>query len=335
MIPPIARFAPLAAIALLAACGPERPAAGGGALVDTTRQQAAAAPVDTVHGDTTSPVMIAEFAQAGGGPVVTVAPPPPDTLRASDLSQQAEVLASVGPYAFVASRLYANSCGAHGNTTMRFQVLDLDTGQPVELIDSAGRARLAASDRGQVAAAFKADSAASGVEHPDSAVLTLLAPAFAGDRLTLSYQFTADACYACGDDRWSAYSRSVRLPAAELPAALEPYARTPLEVQAAFRQLRPDSGGGWSLIALPPATRGALAHLFGVTAPVGGQEYLVWHRAPDGELESAWLRGSAMEATVVGRARGVWIVAGGRAWTWRTRTVPVHVTPCGAPTARP
>lgn len=300
-------------------------------------QARTATPVDTVPRDSASALLTAaEFAEAGG--TGTVAVPmdtagPPQLAGAAEAARSVVLLGSVGPYAFVASRLYQFGCGAHGSTFENFHAIDLAHGTVDTLLDSAATAALAAAERAPVAAAFRADTseAASSVEHPDSAQLTMLIPSYGGGRLTLLEQFTADACYACGDGLWSDYSRSVRLPADSLPPALAPFGTLPPEIQAAFRILSPDSGAGWSTITMPAARRDALAHLFGVTAPGGpggGLEYLVWRRVSGDQFETAWIRGSGAEATVVGRQPDVWIVAGARAWTWRTRQVRIPLTPC-------
>jgi hypothetical protein len=281
-------------------------------------------------------VPVFEFAEAGGPGVITVLAAEPDSTVA-DRGQGAELLGSVGPLAFVRAWRWSYACGAHGTTGMTFAVLNLARrGDTVALWSDSARAALADRFRDAAAARFKADTTGGAPFQADSGAVTLALPRFpAGQRrLALEYQITADACYACSDGAWSSYSRSVRLPApprdtVPLPAALLPYADTPLEVVAAFRMQPPDSAAGWSEVALPAPRRDALARLFGVTAPAGGTEYLVWRRGAAG-AETVWLRGRGVEATVVGRADGVWVAAGGRAWTWRSRPHAVATTPCSA-----
>ena len=333
----IPRWSAFALVVLLAACTVERrgQAAGSQGSETPSAQAKVTTPVDTVPRDSTSAlVTVAEFGEAGAGRTVPVIGATPDMAQAAEVIQNVRLLGSVGPYALVSSSTFENTCGAHGNTTAGFLAVDLARGRLDTLLDSAAAAALAASQKDRIVAAFKADTEQLAVvDHPDSTMLTMLIPSYAGGRFALAEQFTADACYACGDERWSSYTRSVRLPAADLPPKLAPYATLPPEVQAAFRILSPDSGAGWSTLTLPAARRDALAHLFGVTAPAGGgPEYLVWRRLQGDHFETAWIRGRAAEATVVGRQPDVWIVAGGRAWTWRTREERIRVTPCSQQT---
>ncbi len=341
----IARLSGFALAVLLTACTMERrggqDAAGSSSASGGAAAAHPAAPVDTVPKDSLSALLTAaEFGEAGTNRVIPVpmdTAGPPELAGAAEVARNVELLGSVGPYAFVTSRLYQFGCGAHGNTAENFHVMNLATGREDTLLDSAAAAAVAQAAREKIVAAFKADTSegARSVDHPDSARLTLLIPSWAGGRLAVAEQFTAEACYACSDGRWDDYSRSVRMPAEQLPPRLAPYATVPPEIQAAFRILTPDSGAGWSTITMPAARRDALAHLFGVTAPAGGVEYLVWRRLQGTHFETAWIRGSGAEATVVGRQPDVWIVAGGRAWTWRTREDRIKVTPCSMQRGNP
>ncbi len=269
-----------------------------------------------------------EFAEAGAPLVVPVLGAQPDSA-AADRSQSAHLLGSAGPLVFVRLRRWAYTCGMHGFTADSFLVLDLAQRRAAPPLDDSALAALAALYRPDVAVAFKADTADMPVD-ADSARLTMMLPRLAGGRLSLTYQFTAGTCNACSDDRWSSYTRSVRLAARALPPAIAAQAEIPLEVQSAFRiqRVSPDSGAGWSEVRMPGARRDALARLFGVTAPAGGAEFLVWRALPGGSFETVWLRGSGVEATIVGRRPGVWIAAGGRAWNWKSRTERVATVPC-------
>lgn len=335
MIPRNARLAPwLAAAVLLAACGTERvrgPREGAAAPPESAKASA------TLHepqdaDSLTARVMVFDFVEAGGPAVVEVVGAHADSLVA-DVEQNAALQGGVGPYAFVKSWTYEYACGAHGNTTDSFTVVDLAHRRPVALLDDSARTAVERGLLDAARAAFKADSALDQLLDRDTVRLTLAYPLLAGERLGLTYQLTAAACYACSDGRWSSYTRSVLLPARTLPPLLEPFAATPIEVRTTFRILHAlaDSGAGWSEVVMAAQRRDALARLFGVTAPAGGREFLVWYRA-QGREETVWVRGSGVEATIVGRQPGVWISAGGRAWSWRSRSVTVPTTPCGGQT---
>jgi hypothetical protein len=56
---------------------------------------------------------------------------------------------------------------------------------------------------------------------PASLSVTRFGPRFGDDgRASFFYQLTGDTCYACGDDAWDSYTRSLELPRDELPSAL-------------------------------------------------------------------------------------------------------------------
>jgi hypothetical protein len=319
----------LAALAAaVTSCGGERrdvPPREAAARADSV---AAVPPGDAPDADSLSAeLVVAEFAEAGADAVVPVLGAERDTA-AADQQQGAELLGSAGPFAFVKTWRWVYACGAHGMTTASFLVVDLARRTQFILFDDSTRAAVAMAHHPAAMAAFLRDTTIERIAQPDSAMFTMAVPRYRGARLTLDYQFTGEACYACSDGRWSSYTRSVVLPDTILPPLLQPFAATPREVQAGFRIVPPDSAGGWSAVRLPPARRDALARLFGVTAPAGGEEFLVWSRAVGG-AETVWLRGRGVEATIVGRRSDVWIVAGNRAWSWRTRTERVPTTPCG------
>jgi hypothetical protein len=318
-----------AVLLALAACSADR---GARAPRDTALPDSAplAAPGELPDADSLSAmVSVFEFAEAGSPLTVPVLGVPPDS-SAAEWNQRAELLGSVGPLVFVRTSVWSFACGAHGGNTDSLVVLDLAARRGAALLDDSARAALERAYRAEAAVAYKADTSGEQPFSLDSSALTMLIPRLTGARLTLTYQFTADACYACSDQRWSSYTRSVRLPARELPPALALYADIPLEVQTAFRiqRVAADSGAGWSQVRMPRAQRDALARLFGVTAPAGGAEFLVWRALPGGSFETVWLRGGGVEATIVGRQPGVWIAAGGRAWNWKSRTERVATVPC-------
>lgn len=327
MIPRIPVLAPC--LVLLVACGADRRRAPDLAALRDSAAVLPAAPGEAPDSDSlSSTVPVVEFTEAGGPGVVPVLGAPLDSAVA-EIGQEALLLGSVGPLAFVRSRTWLFSCGAHGTTADSFQVIDLARRGPAALLDDSARAAVVEAYRADATSAFLADSSPEPPE-TDSMFLSMVVPRLRGERLELAYQFSAYSCYICSDFRWSAYTRSVQLPARELPPLLNAFAAVPLEVQTALRVTRaaPDSGAGWSEVVMPAARRDALARLFGVTAPAGGREFLVWRRTGPGAFETVWLRGAGVEATIVGRQPAAWIVAGGRAWSWHSRDVRVPTVPC-------
>lgn len=331
----LAALATMAAPAL-SACSGE----GGRAMRDSALRRDTAAPApppgEAPDSDSLSAlVAVFEFAEAGAGDTIPVPMAASDSESVADINQGAELLGSAGPLVFIKTWTWTYSCGAHGNTLADFVVLDLAQRAPASVLSDSARFDIVARHRETAFTLFKADTTVA-AEMPDSLWLTMIVPRLGNaPRASFQYQFTGDACYACGDGRWSSYTRSVLLPAGDtLPPVLAAAAEIPAEVRTAFRTLAPDSGAGWSEIVMPVARRDALARLFGVTAPAGGREFLVWRRV-SGAFQSAWLRGRGVEATLVGRAEGVWIVAGGRAWNWRRRLVRIPTTPCNPIMADP
>ena len=55
----------------------------------------------------------------------------------------------------------------------------------------------------------------------------MIEPRWTPGGLGVLYQFTAEASYADSDDNWGAYTRSVQVPARELPAVLLSFALLP------------------------------------------------------------------------------------------------------------
>jgi hypothetical protein len=310
-----------AALLVVVSCGHRGKA--GAAAPDTVR---AAAAVDSLHDS----IQVFEFAELGGTRATRVMgmPGAEDSASAAFYEQRAVLLGNAGPLAFIRGESSNYSCGAHGNTTVTFKTMDLP-GEVGPAIASPAEARaLVDQYRGEVVRRFRADTSGDVPFTPESLALTLVRPVFSGPSLGAILQFTSDACYACGDNAWSSYSRSVQLPARELPRALAPYADIPDAVRSFFRHQVPDSTAGWSAVSGEATRRVILAGHFHVELPPpGAPEYLVWWRS-DSVVTTAWIRGDPAGAQEIARRPGIVIVAAGVPWEWRTRRVQIPVTPC-------
>lgn len=225
---------------------------------------------------------------------------PADT--AAEYLRRSRLLGSVGPYVMVLHETYVYDCGAHGNTTMAFDVVTLDSTAPPRFwrpgIRGAAERSLARRARTQFAARPEGERPMT----TDSLLVTALVPRYDAGRFTLHWQFTADACYACSDHRWSSYSVSEWVAVPRLPFLRE-WERVPGPVTAFFRENIPDSAGGWSR--------------------AGDTLVVWWHGA--GAPRTAWL---APDGRELRRADGVHIAAAGRTWQWRERQTAVPTRSC-------
>lgn len=171
----------------------------------------------------------ATVARADEREAQTVVLPPMQEDDASDFEHVVTLVRSVGPLLFVRQSTYVYGCGAHGNTGASALIWDITHNREIEL-----EGELSAIDtlRARAERIFESaeDALATG---EDEITLSELLPNFgpSGD-LELSLRFTGFACYACSDDAWSSYTKSVVLPAPLLPSSLLPYADIPASVRA-------------------------------------------------------------------------------------------------------
>jgi hypothetical protein len=179
---------------------------------------------------------------------------------AQDIQQQAELVASAGPYLFIRESTYAYTCGAHGNVGASARVYDIERGADVEMVDDrAGLidpdANRSASDRARADLATDEFVALMAQGSPPSVELTAIVPSYDHDGLLqVGLQFTTDTCYACSDGAWSSYTKSSTVALPEPPVALRPWASPPPGVSA-FLENHPElTIKGWSRLVSP--TRG-------------------------------------------------------------------------------
>ena len=319
----ISRMRVLAPAALLVLVSCKSREADRAAAPDTLRLPAA---VDSLHDS----IQVIEFAELGGTRVITVMgrPDSGDMRNAAEYTQDAELLGNAGSLAFIRGESSEYSCGAHGNAAVSFKTMDLP-GDAGPVVASPDEARALVDEyRAEVVRRFRADTSGDVPFKPESLDLTLARPVFTGPSLGVLLQFTSDACYACSDNRWSSYSRSVQLPARELPRALAPYAEIPDAVRSFFRRQVPDSSAGWSAVTGEATRRVILASQFHVELPMqSAPEYLVWWRS-GGAVTTAWIRGDPAGAKEIARRPGILVMAAGVPWEWRTRLIEIPVTPC-------
>jgi hypothetical protein len=171
---------------------------------------------------------------------------------AQDLEENADLVASVGPYLFIRESTYAYTCGAHGNVGVSFRIYDAERGADVWTSGRAGRfvdAGAVARQRGRAQAdlAVDQDVAMFVTDGKLDLDLTAVLPSYGTDAsLELGLQFTAASCYACSDGAWSSYTKSTVEPLDDVPAPLRPWVAAPSGV-ARFAGEHPTlTVGGWS-----------------------------------------------------------------------------------------
>lgn len=178
----------------------------------------------------------ATLARVDGGSAQTVVVPPPPTDEASDYEHVVKLVRSVGPLLFVRQSTYVYGCGAHGNLGAQAFVWDASRNTEVELateIEKLEELRLQATR-------ILSESDDAMPTEEDEVGLAELLPRFdAEGGFELALRFTGFACYACSDEDWSSYTKSVFLPAPALPEALAPHTELPAGVRA-FLQEHPE-----------------------------------------------------------------------------------------------
>jgi len=179
-----------------------------------------------------------------GSSQTIVAPPAPDE-DASDFEHVVKLVRSVGPLLFIRQSTYVYGCGAHGNLGAQAFVWDARSNSEVELateIATLEELRLQATR-----ILSESDDAIPTEE--DEVGLAELLPRFSpeGD-FELDLRFTGFACYACSDEDWSSYTKSVFLPAPALPETLLPHTDVPAGVRAFLREHPELELGGISVL---------------------------------------------------------------------------------------
>ncbi len=148
------------------------------------------------------------------GESVTVVEPDTHVGVVNEIRHDVSLLASLGPYAFVHETTAVYACGAHGETNASFFVWDLESRKRVDLLASL-------PDREQILARARpkilADQKEYGVFGDEPPEITELVPLLSGTEVVFEAQVTFASCYACGDGRWSSYTRSVRVTTAPPP----------------------------------------------------------------------------------------------------------------------
>ncbi len=176
-------------------------------------------------------------------------PSPED--NAGDYDEALWPMAQVGPYLFVHGSLYRYACGAaHGNSGQDFAVIDVRTGQPVQLLSEAERAKLYAVQAPQAAKLLAQSDALDEEDRaPEKLELTMLAPRVSGQAVSMTYQFTMPSCYACSDGAWSSYTVSASVEADAVPEALAPHTTISPALASYLAQPTSDRlmGRGWSV----------------------------------------------------------------------------------------
>ncbi len=201
---------------------------------DCAAEAAADAGVDgcpaAVEGGARGTVLVAVRLPGGEETPITEAPAAEDAAGPlyEALEFGSQVAASVGPYLFVRTDARTTACGAaHDGWSAAFSVFDLGAGEATELLTAEERARVLAREQTAAFKLFAGDPLVDAAR-PEDLELTMITPfAISGAGLGLRYQFSARSSFAASDGSWGAYTRSVEVPAAEIPSAIAPYAAIP------------------------------------------------------------------------------------------------------------
>lgn len=162
-------------------------------------------------------VRAALFSLADRSAKVVVTPERRAAASHQDHVEEVRLTGSLGPSLFVRRDIYSYDCGAHGRVESAFSLIDAHTGKRSNLYrrpdDAPGQSeRLRAWQQLQNEMLFTA--------RPGDLALTAHRPSFRDGAVVLVNQWTAETCYACGDNRWNSYTVSTEVDAPQWPTSL-------------------------------------------------------------------------------------------------------------------
>jgi len=168
-----------------------------------------------------------------------------DATDATDSSNDAEILASAGPYVFVREARHSHWCGqAADDGTTTVAIYDLEGGVFVRMDPTPEEAEALRKRAGATFTAAKKEM----YEEPE---ITQTRIAYKDGKLVTTYQVSAVTCFDCGDKAYASFTVSVDLPAPSTPKELAPFAEPPAGIKtflAARAAATPGAKlGGWSL----------------------------------------------------------------------------------------
>ncbi|HRI71986.1 MAG TPA: hypothetical protein PK156_47465, partial [Polyangium sp.] len=185
--------------------------------------------------------------------------------RAFEFSGSLQVLPSVGRYLFLTTRVHAFYGGAHPFGHATFHVLDLETGETVDILTPDERARLSETCGSRVVREIRGRF--GGDWQPDKPPqITMFEIAYSKRepyKLGATYQLTVGAAYSSSDHRWGSYSQSASTWGDLLPVALEPYRIAPPLLARYWSEApRLGTASGWTAVSRSRETRAILRQVF-------------------------------------------------------------------------
>jgi hypothetical protein len=166
----------------------------------------------------------------GHDPLALVVPPVSD--GDNEVEHTARLLASVGPYLFIEESTYAYTCGAHGNSEVRFTVWNVEEGGTLDLLrELPDRDRLVAAGKTALDEDARGAGGSDSGGDDDPPTLTELLPRVGPHgRLEASALVSVPSCYACSGGGWSSYTSSTPVPV-DLPERLRRLGPVPAAIQ--------------------------------------------------------------------------------------------------------
>ena len=170
---------------------------------------------------------------------------------------------SVGPYLLVRRNISTYSGGAHGHRAVEFWVIDLRTGEIVDLLSRDERARVT-NREGKDAAQRLHGQEHSFLERDQLPEITMFSLAYDhDDRLNITYQFTGPSSYVASDGRWHDYTISVPIHGKDLPSSLEEFRVAPPALRRYWSKAPRLAGKtGWTAVQRSADTLRILRRLF-------------------------------------------------------------------------
>lgn len=181
----------------------------------------------------------------------------------------ASIVGNTGPHLLIVTGDEMFACGAHGSHNSTFVAFDMDKAA-VAPLDLAAIKAAVPDLQAEAAKNFTARAEDAGLDPAEESTksggaLSLVQPIYKDAKAapTWRYQFTLDACYACGDAVWSSYSVSEQLESDKTPPGFTALTAAPSGVQQAWALAKTHGEErGWSEITADPEVKAKMLEIF-------------------------------------------------------------------------
>jgi hypothetical protein len=185
--------------------------------------------------------------RVGGSERVEIVSPKEERV-VNDIKHSATPVGSIGPYLFVRERTDWFAC-AHSLVDVGQSVWDVSQRARVDLLSPEERKVVDTTDHAAAVRLFKRQEGTylSSVQDPDYVASV---PRYqAHGWLSIEHVFTHPSSRAANDRVWSSFTRSVHVPASQIPAKAQPFVKPPPAVSAYLADHPEAKISGWSTVS--------------------------------------------------------------------------------------